>query len=211
MAPAPNHSDLVARIFETHPPPGWDTQPFFTDDDVRREYLLSTMIPELNKVDGRWGALVKNDRTPPFIPSDIIVWQDTREHWDILTNTGPAWQYDGEIQGSWEWMQVLPVGGGLPPDPPPPIVIPPDEMKAMFQVIYDHVVGIETQCSRIEEQTNRILDKLEHYEKQFAEIQPQLILLLTALAKFLASQAGAGGIGDIGTLLGGLLGRRNKE
>jgi len=203
MAEAPDRSDIVRAIFEQIPPPGWDEQPFFTNDDVRREYLLQTLIPELNKRtpqdQGKWGGLIKNGT---FVPSDIVVWQDTREHWDVLTNTGPSWGYDGVIDGNWSWLQVLATGGGLPPEPEPIPHTHEDEMKASFLVLYGHLQDIKIQNTRIEGKVDALMGKLEHYDREFKAIQPQLEQLIKVIA------SGSGGGIDIGDILGGIFGRR---
>lgn len=114
---APNREAEVVKIWDTAFPQGHT----FSGDDERRVFLLDTLIPELNKLDeGQWGSLIKTDRTPPFIPSDIVVWQDSREHFDVLTDHGPAWQPDGVMDNpSWVWGAVPLSPSGEPSTPPP--------------------------------------------------------------------------------------------
>lgn len=97
-------------------------------EDRRRE-VLSQVCGDLNLIDGgRWGLLIKSDRNPPFIPSDILVWAPTREHVDVLTDSGPAWIVHEAIPSQWNW-QVCPTAGPVvgvlpvvtPGQPPAPI------------------------------------------------------------------------------------------
>lgn len=83
------------------------------DEDHRRD-LLFVICRELNATnpaDGNnWGVLTKNDRTPPFIPSDILVWNPTKVHVDVLTDTGASWTVIGVIPPEWSWTKVAPEG-----------------------------------------------------------------------------------------------------
>jgi hypothetical protein len=77
------------------------------NEDHRRD-LAGIIARELNltiPADGNnWGLLQKNDRTPPFIPADILVWKPTGEHVDILTDDGPMWGVHGPISAAWAWI-----------------------------------------------------------------------------------------------------------
>lgn len=79
------------------------------DQDHKRD-LLGIIIRTLNTDnpgDGNnWGFLKKTDQGD-FIPSDIIVWNPSREHFDVLTDTGPTWIADGVLTNpAWIWLQA---------------------------------------------------------------------------------------------------------
>jgi hypothetical protein len=68
--------------------------------------VLRGLCGDLNGLDGgRWGLLLKNDGR---IPADILVWRPTREHFDVLSDFGPAWQNDGVIADNWNWLECAP-------------------------------------------------------------------------------------------------------
>lgn len=83
-------------------------------DEGHRRDLLGMICRELNLTnpgDGNnWGLLTKNDRTPPFIPSDILVWNPTLEHVDVLTDTAATWLVIGVIPPEWSWTKMSPEG-----------------------------------------------------------------------------------------------------
>jgi hypothetical protein len=135
---APNRSEWVNNIWATKPPSTL-IGGSFPNDDVRREYLLGVLLPELNKLEFqatglRWGYLIKVERDPDFIPSDIICWPDTRVHYDVLTNSGPAWQDDGPMQDVW----AIGFTDSTPPVPP----VPPDPPPADLQVQINHLTAM---------------------------------------------------------------------
>jgi len=115
---APNRSVAVAAWIHDHPEhflsvPGW------TADDVRREALIP-LARFLNEVDGgQWGRLVKTDRQN-FIPHDILIWKDTKEHFDVFVgtpraeDTRGAWGVHGVARDAWIWRAV-----DNAPSPPP--------------------------------------------------------------------------------------------
>ena len=72
---APDRSREVKDIFNSNPPAP------FASDEVRQEYLLSVLLPQLQKMErlGEWGFLVKTEQNGK-IPGDIIVWKATMEH-----------------------------------------------------------------------------------------------------------------------------------
>lgn len=96
----PNRSAEVAAIVAQHP------QYFDGTDDSRRD-LVGIVARDLNATipaDGNnWGLLIKNDRTPPFIPVDIIVWKPTLEHVDVLSATAAIWIEHPAIPPEWAW------------------------------------------------------------------------------------------------------------
>lgn len=95
-------------------------------DENRRREVLGLVCGDLNLIDGgKWGFLIKSDRNPPFIPSDILVWQPTREHVDVLTDNGPAWIVHEAIPAQWNW-QICPAAAPTPtPGPLPAPTTPP--------------------------------------------------------------------------------------
>lgn len=114
-AQAPDRAADVDRIASAH-------RNLFTGDDGRRE-LLKVIVCDLNPRDGgNWGRLVKHDQGDK-IPADILVWRPTREHFDVLSDTGPSWFPDGVLGNpAWEWSPVdcVSVPPQTPPPPPPP-------------------------------------------------------------------------------------------
>ena len=82
---------------------------YFTDDDSRRD-LLGIIARELNSTlpaDGNnWGLLIKNDRTPPFVPVDTLVWLPTLEHVDVLSGSGGIWIERDPIPAEWAWLNA---------------------------------------------------------------------------------------------------------
>lgn len=102
---APDRRIEVRQIWET------TFNRSFVDENERRNYLLTVLIPALNRMEtqGEWGALLKTDRQPPpgTIPADTIVWKETMEHFDALTDTGPYWKAHGPVTHSkWIFYQV---------------------------------------------------------------------------------------------------------
>lgn len=108
---APNRSSDVAAWVASH-------RALFTGDaeDTTRQ-LLTPLARHLNAIEGRdvWGLLVKTDRTPPFVPHDILMWKDTREHFDVFTgpdsgraeDVQPVWGYNPPPDNDrWIWQSV---------------------------------------------------------------------------------------------------------
>lgn len=141
--------------------------PFASDD--RRRIVLFKIINYLNvNFDGgKWGALVKNDRTPPFIPTDIIVWRDTREHFDILTDGGPMWGANGVIDNpEWQWQEAPnagPIPGPVPqPEPTPaPTPGPTPSHDPMLDEIHADNLQIIDQNNRLLVTMHGIADLLQ--------------------------------------------------
>jgi len=110
----------------------------FASEDARRGFLLNTLIPRLKQADhGGWGWLVKTDQGNK-IPADIIVWRETMEHFDVLTDSGPMWEAKGIVTNP-KW-KVGPIDSSpLPPTPPTiPVPIPdptPDPGTTFDQII----------------------------------------------------------------------------
>lgn len=183
---APNRELEIRQIWNKHPPLTDNGEPFvkFPDDDVRRIYLLAVILPELQKIDSDWGYLIKNGN---FIPSDIIVWHPTMEHFDILTEKDVTWIPDGIITDpNWTF-------GTLDSPSIPPVVVPPlvDEVT---------IINIFNKLNAIQEQVDAIMGKLEHYDREFKAIQPELQLLVAAI-----TGGGVNGLANVvGPILGGL-------
>jgi hypothetical protein len=129
---APDRSAEVRVLCAAHPeafgPPD-------ETNDARRLALLRTwIVPALNQLDGgRWGLLTKPEQNNRVI-CDCIVWADTREHFDIVTGTGPCWIPHGPMNANWVWTPVAspaptpaPIAPVVPasPDPIPPVVVAP--------------------------------------------------------------------------------------
>lgn len=99
-------------------------QMMLNGDENRRREVLGQLCGDLNILDGnQWGLLIKNDRNPPFIPSDILVWLPTREHVDVLTDNGSTWIRHEAIPSQWSWL-VCPVVVPPPVGEPTPVPIP---------------------------------------------------------------------------------------
>jgi hypothetical protein len=105
----PNRSSEVAAIVNIPE----NLESLDGTDEGKRE-LARLVARELNATipaDGNnWGLLIKNDRTPPFIVTDIIVWLPTGQHADILTDTGPTWVEHPPIPPEWAWLAVAAEG-----------------------------------------------------------------------------------------------------
>lgn len=91
--------------------------------DSQRLALLPGLIRVLNSLDGGdWGLCSKDDQAGK-IPADIVAWRPTREHFDVLTGTGPSWQPRGVMPLAWSWKAVPPIAA--PPAVDPPVAEPP--------------------------------------------------------------------------------------
>jgi hypothetical protein len=100
-----------------------------TNDACRRELLLGTIIPSLNRMDdGCWGYMTKTDQGGK-VPCDIMMWKDTNEVVDCMTGTGGTWIPHDPPPPEWKWTAV---GGTPEPGPTPPVPsIPYDEAKSI--------------------------------------------------------------------------------
>lgn len=115
MIPAPNRSIEAAAVVNQH-------RHLLGTDDSRR-LILPYICAALNVVDdGQWGLLEKQERTPPFIPSDIIVWKPTMEHIDVMTGDGPVWiNYGPVLNPRWVWVDADRMSPAEPTPAPEPI------------------------------------------------------------------------------------------
>lgn len=163
---APNRLSTIEQVWNETYPNGHT----FPNDDERRVFLLETLLPVLSALEPQWGYLLKTDRNPPFIPSDIIMWKDTKEHFDVLTGTGPAWQPDGVMENPlWLW-----VGGGStnpnPPGPTPPSETPSGSTIQQLITIQELVRGLQGQVKALTEYTisvdTAIVEALNRLDKQ---------------------------------------------
>lgn len=104
---APDRSSTVRAYYAAHPE-------WFTAErhDENRRRSLPVLIAHLEREHpedrGRWGVLVKTDRNNK-IPCDVLVWRDTREHFDVMDSQGGLWNPHGDINinaggpGIWFW------------------------------------------------------------------------------------------------------------
>lgn len=92
------------------------------DTDHRKRLLLPVICRQLNLIETShlWGVLVKTDQRD-FIPSDIIVWWVTLEHFDVLTDDGATWGVKGVAREAWKWRTSagMPEPPDLTPEPVP--------------------------------------------------------------------------------------------
>src|SRR3990167_7390150 len=108
----------------------------FPSEEARREFLVGVLIPDLNQVDsGKWSHLVKMDQGGK-IPADIIVWVDTMEHIDVLTDQGPMWHNHGVVSNP-EGVAGPVAGHPLPTPLPstPPTTMDPSNIQAQLDNI----------------------------------------------------------------------------
>jgi hypothetical protein len=127
-------------------------------DSIRREALVP-ICQHLNAIDdGKWGRLTKLDQGGK-IPADIIVWKDTKEHFDILTgadrpeDTQPTWDAKGPARDGWEWLEVP--ATILPTPPSQPTETKPDPSAVALNEIRNRLVALE---ALVERQAQRIVD-----------------------------------------------------
>ena len=102
---APDRSATVRAFYAAHPE-------HFTADrhDENRRRSLPALIAHLEATypsdRGKWGVLVKTDRNNK-IPCDVLVWNDTGEHFDVMDGHGGMWDPHGPISvnggGAWFW------------------------------------------------------------------------------------------------------------
>lgn len=155
---APNRSAAVAAWVNTH-------RVLFVGegdpDDITRE-LLIPLAQHLNLLEGRevWGRLVKSERHPPFIPHDILMWKDTRQHFDVFTgaekieDVQPMWGENAPPEDErWIWQSVEDFEQPdveqpeQPADPAPP-QIEPGQRLASYD---DMIAGAHPYAARVAE------------------------------------------------------------
>lgn len=131
---APRRSDLVKLVLARHAHAVRVSKDELED---RRRQFLPVIIAEMPVSErGNWGLLLKTDKNPDFIPSDILVWRPTMEHIDVTSADTmpddtrvivPTWINHGVIGktdgtrdkvGKWIWLDVK--AANIPALPPPP-------------------------------------------------------------------------------------------
>lgn len=160
---APDRAVETAAIVNQH-------RDLFGSDD-RRRGILFYICAELNAAEGDtlWGVLEKGDQGN-FIPSDVIVYRATMEHFDVLQGApdGPSWQPKGVIQNpTWRWTRAtvdLFAPGTAPTTPPPEPPAPPAPPRPP--------AGGSTRD--YDEDVERFLDALERLYDGFAGIAEAL-------------------------------------
>lgn len=118
MSAFPNRADAVKAIVADHP--------IFPANDDEKRKLTAVIALRLNQQFGdRWKMLKRLDRGGR-ISGDIIVWPDTREHFDVLTDHGAMWKNHGIVMDP-DWVFIDPASVERladpvldgPVDPPP--------------------------------------------------------------------------------------------
>lgn len=129
-------------------------------DEKGRE-VTRLVCGDLNLLDGgQWGLLIKNDRNPPFIPYDVLVWAPTREHIDMLSGRTPLWINNGPLPSpNWNWLACPP---GIPTVPGPIITPPPPLPQGI-----DPVVPLAIEIQRLANEIYKL--QVEHEMAEAAE------------------------------------------
>jgi len=110
-----------------------------TNDARRLTFLREILIPTLNRTDGgKWGLLKKTNQGDR-IPCDVLVWRDTREHFDVLTGVGATWLAFGVlVNPAWVWEPAIPdlppIVVPTPPAPPSASIDPSAILAALARV-----------------------------------------------------------------------------
>ena len=154
---APDRSATIMALCAAHPEV-FDVPPE-QNDSSRLAFLQSTILPELNRIDGgQWGLLGKGDQGNK-IPCDIVVWHPTLEHFDVMTGTGGSWQPRGVVANpAWSW-QPAPGAPAAPPPPPPP----------------PHATDIEAVLVQLQGRLDARLDRLEQkVDSGFASVNERI-------------------------------------
>ena len=111
----PNRLDDAQTVADAHPD-------LWTGSDNKRN-LTRMICLVLNREDGgRWGLLSKDERTPPYIPEDILMWRPTGAHVDVISDSGavPWIVHPAPPPPTWSWVSC-----GDAPLPDPVVVVPP--------------------------------------------------------------------------------------
>ena len=109
----PNRTAEAQLVADAHPN-------LWTGSDNKRQ-LTGMICTALNRLDGgQWGLMSKDDRNPPFVPEDIIMWRPTRAHIDVMSDSGTVpWIVHTETPSAWTWVSC-----GSTPTEPTPVPIP---------------------------------------------------------------------------------------
>lgn len=142
----PNRTAEAQLVADAHPN-------LWTGSDNKRQ-LTGMICTTLNRIDGgMWGLMSKDERNPPYVPEDVLMWRPTRAHIDVLSDSGAVpWIVHTETPTTWSWISC-----GAPSDPPVPIPGP-----------IDPILGT-------------ILTRLGHIEQAVADIRQQNLDLSTTL------------------------------
>lgn len=129
---APNRSAEVANVVNAHldllkPPVDHPDSP--EQGDARKRAVLPFIAQVLNALDGGWWGVLRKPGRDLYM-NDILVWQPTLEHFDVLTDSGPTWAPKGPIQPGWTWEEA-PKTWTQPGEPTP------DEPDEPASVNYD--------------------------------------------------------------------------
>jgi hypothetical protein len=141
-------------------------EPLATNDARRLDLLQTVIVPTLNEVDdGHWGVLTKTDQGNK-VPCDVIVWQPTREHFDVMTGTGGAWIPHGPVTNpAWAWTNVAPsVIGNAPP--PTPVVVPPLVASADLTPLLVRLDNLERDATQTHQQLEQLRFDLERWKRR---------------------------------------------
>lgn len=169
---APDRSADVANWIRAH-------RALFTggDTDTVTRALLTPLARALNAIEGRdvWGLLIKTERNPPFIPHDILMWRDTREHFDVFTgpdrveDVQPAWGYNAAPEDArWIWQSV---GAAEVTDPPPVPVDPPLPTDPPPADLPARVVALEQQLRAAESDLRALRLNLAAHDARLAALE----------------------------------------
>jgi hypothetical protein len=126
-----------------------------TESDEGRRANLYAVGRYLNTLDnGQWGVLVKTDQGGK-VPADILVWKDTREHFDVITGAGhPTWIEHGVLpKAAWVWKAIPAAAPAEPPADPPGTTTPiPDDQVWHKQLLAlaEAVAGCARQVAALE-------------------------------------------------------------
>ena len=168
---APNRSEVVKRVVVGL---ANFTRVSEAELEDRRRRFLPRIIAAMPAEDaGSWGPLIKTEKTPPYIPSDILVWRPTMEHIDVLTADRmpdgtfvivPIWKNHGVIgeakgtekkRGVWLWKDVK--AANIPDlprvDPPAPPAPPSEPDDADNDALFERMLiqGIERIADGVED------------------------------------------------------------
>jgi hypothetical protein len=140
----------------------FNSRPGIEADAIRRDALIP-ICQHLNTLDnGKWGRLTKLDQGGK-IPADIIVWRDTKEHFDILTgadrpeDTQATWDAKGPARDGWEWLEVT-AATPTSPQPAQPAESRPDPSAAPTAALTDLKNRLLELERVIERQAKRLTD-----------------------------------------------------
>lgn len=167
---APDRSAWVMEIWKNYPPVML-VNGAFPSDEERRVYLLDVLLPRLRGREpyGTWGCLIKTDQNDK-IPADIAVWKDTKEHFDVLTDTGPIWKPHGPAKKAWIFGDVSTIPYGDEWKPPPPPDPPAVDLMGRLEALEFEVKLLKenkADKSRVEAINKRFADESENFNVHY--------------------------------------------